>query len=96
MKPNYFISIAKNAVSPKGTIHDPVTKLKVKVFDTVTSKFKPQKGEVQYFATSGNKTLAFETQGYQKHRNLLILQMVATYCIYLGWLEARIHATMPY
>jgi len=79
----------------RGTIHDPVSKLKVKVIDLVKSKFKPLKGEVQYFVTAGNETLAFETQGYNKHRNLLILQMISMYCLYMGWLGAHIHATMP-
>ena len=96
MKPNYLISIAQNAVAQKGTIHDPGSKLKVKVIDLVKSTFKPSKGEVQYFVTAGDETLAFETQGYNKHRTLLILQMIASYCMYLSLLEARIHATLPY
>jgi len=96
MKPNYFISIAGDAIAAKGTIHDPGTNLKVKVIDLLKSKFKPSKGEVQYFVTAGSETLAFETQGFKKHRTLLILQMIATYCLYLGLIEARIHATLPY
>lgn len=97
MRPNYFISIAQNNAAPKGTIHDPCSKLKVKVIDLVKEKFKPSKGEVRYFVTAGKETLAFETQGYKKHRNLLILHMIAKYCLYLGLLEeARIHSTLPY
>jgi putative NADPH-quinone reductase len=96
MEPNYLISIARSTVAQKGTIHDPGSKLKVRVIDMVKSKFKPSQGEVQYFVTAGDETLAFETQGYNKHRTLLILQMIASYCMYLGLLEARIHATLPY
>jgi len=96
MKTNYFISIACDATAPKGIIHDPGTKLKVKVIDLLKSKFKPRKGEVQYFVTAGGEQLAFETRGFKRHRTLLILQMIATYCLYLGLLEARIHATLPY
>jgi len=95
MNTNYFISIAMNTVAKRGTIHDPVSKLKVRVIDLVKSKFKPRKGEVRYFVTAGNEKLAFETQGYNKHRNLLILQMIAMYCLYMGWLGANIQATMP-
>ena len=96
MKSNYFISVAKNGFSKIGTIHDPGTKLKVKVVDLLESDFEPRKGEVQYFVTSGKETFAFETEGYQKkHRNLLVLQMVARYCVYLGLFEAQIHAQWP-
>ena len=92
---NYLISISKAEAQKDGTIHDPGTKLKVKVIDLLKSTFTPSKGEVQYFVTAGKETLAFETQGYKKHRTLLILQMIATYCLYLGLLEARIHETLP-
>ena len=96
MQPNYFISIARDATVQKSTIHDPDTKLKVKVIDLLKSKFKPRRGEVQYFVTSGDEQLAFETRGFKRHRTLLILQMIATYCLYLGLLEAQIHASLPY
>jgi putative NADPH-quinone reductase len=96
MKTNYFISIGQNSVAQHNTIHDPCTKLKVKVTNLVKSQFKPRDGEVQYFVTSGSEKLAFETQGYNKHRNMLILQMIATYCVYLGLLDARFHSTLPY
>ncbi|MES2278207.1 MAG: hypothetical protein V4592_19410 [Bacteroidota bacterium] len=96
MKTNYFISIGKNTVAQQGTIHDPCSKLKVKVTDMVKSQFKPHEGEVQYFVTSGKETLAFETRGYNKHRTMLILQMIAAYCLYLGLIDAQFHATLPY
>lgn len=92
---NYLISIAQNVKSRIGTIHDPGTKLKVVAIDLLKSKFEPQKGEIQYFVTAGEETLAFETKGYKNHRNLLILQMVSRYCIYLGLPEAQIHAQLP-
>ncbi len=93
---NYLISIPKNGASKKETIHDPETKLKIKVFDLLKSKFSPKRGEVRYFVTAGDETLAFETEGYNnKHRNLLILQMISWYCVYLGLLEAQIHPNWP-
>jgi hypothetical protein len=76
-------------------IHDPNTKLKVKAIDLLKSRFKPRKGEVSYFVTSGNETFAFETEGYKKQRKLLILHMIAWYCMYLGLFEAQIHSTLP-
>jgi hypothetical protein len=94
---NYLISISKNEAQKDGIIHDRGSKLKVKAFDLekVKSRFKPKKGEVQFFVTAGDETLAFETQGYDKHRQLLILQMISWYCIYLGLIEAQIHSTLP-
>ncbi|MDB5144168.1 MAG: hypothetical protein JWQ66_2881 [Mucilaginibacter sp.] len=93
---NYLISIPKNGALKKETIHDPESKLKIKVFDLLKSKFIPKKGEVRYFVTAGEETLAFETEGYNnKHRNLLILQMISWYCIYLGLMEAQIHSNWP-
>jgi hypothetical protein len=41
MKTNYFISIGQNSVVQDNTIHDPCTKLKVKVTNLVKSQFKP-------------------------------------------------------
>jgi hypothetical protein len=93
---NYLISIPKNGTLKKETIHDPESKLKIKVFDLLKSKFRPKRGEVRYFVTAGDETLAFETEGYnKKHRNLLVLQMISWYCVYLGLLEAQIHTTWP-
>jgi hypothetical protein len=92
---NYLISTAKSSTDKKGTIHDPESKLKITVFDMLSSPFRPKKGEVRYFVTAGNETLAFQTEGYKKHRNILILQMIAWYCMYLGLLEAQIHSSWP-
>ena len=92
--PNYFISISKEQPLKNGTIHDPNSKLKVKACD-LKSTFKPSKGEVSFFVTAGPETLAFETKGYKKHRELLILQMISWYCIYLELFEAQIHSTLP-
>jgi hypothetical protein len=92
---NYLVSIAKSSSPKKGTIHDPESKLKIKVVDVQESPFTPKKGEVQYFVTAGNKTLAFETEGFKKHRTLLILQMISWYCVYLGLIGAQIHPTSP-
>lgn len=93
---NYLISISKTGASKKETIHDPKSKLKIKVVDLVKSKFVPKKGEVRYFVTNGDETLAFETDGFKRHRTLLILQMIAWYCIYLGLINAEIHSTLPF
>lgn len=92
---NYLISISKSGAFKYGTIHDPASKLKVKVFDPQKSGKTPINGEIRYFVTSANATLAFETKGYKKHRELLILQMISRYCIYMGLIEAQIHATLP-
>lgn len=93
---NYLISIAKTGTLKKETIHDPKSKLKIKVVDIQRSSFIPQKGEVQYFVTAGNETLAFETEGFKKHRTLLILQMISWYCVYLGLIAPQIHTQSPY
>ena len=93
---NYLLSTSPNTAIRLGTIHDPDTKLKVTVVDLLKSKFKPRKGEKRFFVTAGTETLAFETQGYCKHRELLILEMVAWYCVYLGLLEAQIHSSLPW
>ncbi|TSD66227.1 hypothetical protein FFF34_002155 [Inquilinus sp. KBS0705] len=90
-----MISISNTEMLKAGIIHDPGSKLKVKAFDILTSGFIPRKGEVQFFVTAGNETLAFETRGYRRHRQLLILQMISRYCIYLGLTEAQIHSTWP-
>ena len=94
--PNYLISISSNSdVLQDGTIHDPNSKLKVKAFNLVKSNFTPSSGEKSFFVTAGDETLAFETKGYKKHRELLILQMIAWYCLYLGLIEAQIHSHLP-
>jgi hypothetical protein len=93
---NYWISMTGKSAKDDETIHDPDTKLKVRAIDLLQSRFKPSKGEVSYFVTSGQETFAFETQGYHKQRKLLILHMIAWYCMYLGLLEAQIHSTWPH
>jgi hypothetical protein len=95
MNLNYLISIHQDDPSKKEVIHDPESKLKVKVFNLIKSTFTPKKGEVQFFVTAGKKTFAFETEGFKKHRELLILQMISWYCVYLGLFEAQIHSTWP-
>jgi hypothetical protein len=92
---NYLIAISETQNATAATIHDSKSKLKVKAFDLVRSKFNPRKGEVRFFVTAGKETLAFETEGYKKHRQLLFLQMISWYCMYLGLFEAQIHATLP-
>jgi hypothetical protein len=79
-------------------IHDTETKLKVGVFDLQENGFEPQKGEVHYFVSdiSNDLLLAFETKGYKRHKKLLVLEMIASYCVYLGFVEAQIHATLPF
>ncbi|MCD8739423.1 hypothetical protein LT679_02310 [Mucilaginibacter roseus] len=92
---NYLISIANHETAAGGIIHDPASKLKVRVFDVLKSKFKPSKGEMRFFVTANDEVLAFETKGYKKHRELLILQMISWYCSYLGLFEARIYPNWP-
>ncbi|PAW93815.1 hypothetical protein CKK33_10030 [Mucilaginibacter sp. MD40] len=92
---NYMISIPNAGQQANGTIHDRRTKLKVKAFDLFKSRAKQQEGEVRYFVTAGNQLLAFETEGYKRHRQLLILQMISRYCVYLGLMEAQIHSSYP-
>ena len=94
----YLISISRAGVHEKETIHDPETKLKVGVFDPIESGFTPRKGEVHYFVSDHKNDilLAFETVGYRKsHKTLVILDMIARYCVYLGFVEAQIHSTWP-
>jgi len=92
---NYLLSIPKAGTISTGIIHDSKTKLKVKTFDLLKSTFIPSKGEVRYFVTAGKKLFAFETDGYNKQKKILVLQMIAWYCMYAGLLEAQIHATLP-
>lgn len=93
---NYLISISKNEALNDGTIHDISNKLKVRAFDLIQTSFTPKNDEVQFFVTAGKQTLAFETEGYQKHRQLHVLHMISWYCIYLGLMEAQIHPNRPY
>jgi len=90
-----MISIANADQQTVGTIHDRRSKLKVKAFNLFRSHLKPRSGEVRFFVTAGNETLTFETEGYKRHRQLLILQMISRYCVYLGLIEAQIHSTYP-
>ena len=92
---NYMISISNAGTLGDGTIHDPRSKLKVKAFDLLKSRFDPRRGEVRFSVTAGEEKIAFETEGYKSHRQLLILQMISMYCVYLGLLEARIHSSFP-
>ncbi|MEB0249189.1 MULTISPECIES: hypothetical protein [unclassified Mucilaginibacter] len=92
---NYMISIANTDQQTIGTIYDRRSKLKVKAFGLFRSHLKPREGEVRFFVTAGDETLAFETEGYKRHRQLLILQMISRYCMYLGLIEAQIHSTYP-
>jgi hypothetical protein len=93
---SYLISLRKTGPDKRGTIHDPESKLKIRVFDALRSQYTPKKGEVQYFVTAGDQTLAFQTEGYKKHKTVLILHMIAWYCVYLGLMGAQIHASWPY
>ena len=68
---NYLISTTKNGSCKKETIHDPESKLKMKVFDLVKSKYRPKDGEVSYFGTAGDEKIALETEGYKKQKNLI-------------------------
>jgi len=92
---NYMISISNTDHQKVGTIHDRRSKLKVKAFDLIRSSIKQREGEVRFFVTAGSETLTFETEGYKRHRQLLILQMISRYCMYLGLMEAQIHSTYP-
>ncbi|RYZ97218.1 MAG: hypothetical protein EOP47_22220 [Sphingobacteriaceae bacterium] len=92
---NYLISIPKDTSVNDGVIHDPKSKLKIKAFDCSASAINPSEGEKRFFVTANDEVLAFETKGYKKHRELLILQMISWYCCYLGLMEARIHPNWP-
>ena len=93
--PNYLLSISNDEDLKYNTIHDPKTKLKIRVFDTLTLKFDPCESEVRFFVTCNTEIIAFETIGYKKHRELLILHMISWYCVYLGLPEAKIHTNWP-
>jgi hypothetical protein len=92
---NYLISISKNEALNDAIIHDISNKLKVRAFDLIQSSYTPNKEEIQFFVTAGKQTVAFETEGYQKHRQLHVLQMISWYCNYLGLIEAEIHPNRP-
>lgn len=91
----YLISIPTSSGSDIGTIHHRQSKLKIRVFNLLTSKFIPRKGEISFFVTEEKNTFAFETYGYKKHQHVLILHMISRYCIYMGLNEAQIHADWP-
>jgi len=92
----YLISTKVNGTTSADTIHDTESKLRVKAINLLNSVFTPSKGEVRFFVTAGNAKIAFETQGYRRHRQDLILHMISWYCAYAGWLEtAVIHPTRP-
>jgi hypothetical protein len=93
---NYLISTQANGAATADTIHDAETKLKVKAINLLNSVFTPSKGEVRFFVTAGDEKIAFETRGYRRHRQDLILQMISWYCMYAGWVEtATIHPVWP-
>lgn len=91
---NYLISISNSDAQNTGTIHDIRSKLKVKA-SNLRSRFRAKKGELSFFVTAGTEKLAFQTEGYHKQHQLLVLQMISWYCVYLGLMEAQIHATLP-
>ena len=93
---NYLISTQESGEVTEHTIHDAESKLKVKAINLLNSVFTPSKGEVRFFVTAGDEKIAFETRGYRRHRQDLILHMISWYCMYAGWVEtARIHPTWP-
>ena len=92
---NYLISISNSDAFTDGIIHHPKSKLKVKAFDPLKSGVNPGNGEIMYFVTTAHQTLAFVTTGYKRHHQLLILHMIAWYCVYLGLIGAQIHSTLP-
>jgi hypothetical protein len=92
---NYMLSIPINDDLRDGTIHDLNSKLKVRIFDRIKSPFAAVKGEIRYYVTIADKIIAFQTEGYHKHRQLVILQMISWYCVYRGMLEACIHPDWP-
>ena len=93
---NYLISTGASSEATADTIHDVDTKLKVRAINLLNSVFTPSKGEIRFFVTAGDEKIAFETKGYRRHRQDLILHMISWYCAYAGWVEtARIHPTLP-
>ena len=78
---SYLISTNTNDAASADTIHDAETKLKVKAINLLHSVFTPSKGEVRFFVTAGDEKIAFETRGYRRHRQDLILQMISWYCM---------------
>ncbi len=93
--PNYLLSISNDEFLKSIVIHDPKTKLKIRVYDTETLSFDRIEGEVRFFVTCGTRIVSFETSGYKKHRELLILHMISWYCVYLGLNDAKIHTSWP-
>ncbi len=93
---NYLISTQAGGLRSADTIHDLESKLKIRAINLLNSVFTPSKGEVRFFVTAGSEKMAFETQGYRRHRHDLILHMISWYCAYAGWLDtATIHPNIP-
>jgi hypothetical protein len=92
---NYFLTIPNDELMEDVAIHDPSEKLKVRVFDKAKSISGPKKGEMRYFITAGTSIIAFETDGYNKQRQLHILHMIAWYCLYHQLPNAQIHESWP-
>jgi hypothetical protein len=92
---NYFLSIPNDELPEEQAIHDRDTRLKLRVFNKASSVLAPKKGEVRYFITSGESIVAFETEGFRKHGQVAILQMIAWYCLYRGMPDAAIHNNWP-
>ncbi len=93
---NYLISTNTDGEAGTDTIHDVETKLKVRAINLLNSVFTPRKGEVRFFVTTGTEKIAFETRGYRRHRQDLILHMISWYCVYAGWVKtAQIHLSWP-
>ena len=92
---NYLISISNDDHRCDATIHDANSKLKVFAFDMLVAGSTPTKGEIRFFVTSGCQQLVFETKGFKGHRQLLVLQMISWYCLYLGLVQAQIHTALP-
>ena len=93
--PNYLLSISNDEALMVSIIHDPKTKLKIRVYDTELTAFNSNEAEVRFFVTSSTRIISFETSGYKKHRELLILHMISWYCVYLGLDDAKIHTNWP-
>lgn len=92
---NYLLSISNDEVLTNCVIHDPKTKLKIRVYNNETLGFDRIEGEIRFFVTCGTRIISFETSGYKKHRELLILHMISWYCVYLGLDDAKIHTNWP-
>jgi len=97
MSAKYLISTSNEGAFNKDIIHDLDTKLKIAVVDLLAFGFDPKQGEVHYFVsdTDNDTLLAFETQGYKAHKRIKVLEMIARYCVYVGFVQATIHSSLP-